>query len=122
MVNNEDGNIIRPHKLRIGDTIGVVAPADPVRGVCSDEVIERGYAYLRGKGFKILEGESVKEIAKNHTAGSVEKRVSDIHNFLRDDSVSCIMAFWGGLNSNQLLDALDYQLIKDKKKIFGMWI
>jgi len=110
--------IIKPHKLKKGDTIGIIAPADPVRGVCPDDVIERGYAYLRDKGFVILEGDSVKKSTSYHTAGSVDERVNDIHSFLKNDDVKCVMAFWGGFNSNQLLDSLDYELIKEKKKIF----
>lgn len=115
-INSDE--IIKPYRLKLGDTIGVIAPADPVRGVCSDEVIERGYTYLREKGFKILEGESVKKLTSYHTAGSIEDRVSDIHAFLENDEVTCIMAFWGGFNSNQILDYLDYDLIQRKKKIF----
>lgn len=109
--------LIKPHRLKVGDTIGIVAPADPVRGFCSDQIIERGYEYLRKKGFAVLEGESMKKNTLYHTAGSVEERVADIHSFLRNDKVKCIMAFWGGLNSNQLLDYLDYELIKAEKKI-----
>lgn len=118
MKNNKLNQKIKPFRLKRGDTIGVIAPADPVNGVCPPDTIERGYDYLRSRGFKILEGESVKELPQNHTAGSVDKRVADIHNFLRDDSVSCIIAFWGGFNSNQLLDKLDYDLIAEKRKVF----
>jgi muramoyltetrapeptide carboxypeptidase len=110
--------VIKPYKIKKGDTIGIIAPADPVRGVCSDDVIERGYTYLRERGFKILEGESMKRLTSYHTAGSIGDRVNDIHTFLENDEVTCIMAFWGGFNSNQLLDYLDYDLIREKKKIF----
>lgn len=109
---------MKPHRLKKGDKIGVIAPADPVRGVCPDDVIVRGYNYLREKGFEIVEGESVKVPAEYHTAGPVDLRVRDIHSFLKDDEVTCIMAFWGGFNSNQILDHLDYELIKETKKIF----
>ncbi len=109
---------IKPYKLKKGDKIGVIAPADPVRGVCLDDVIARGYEYLKEKGLEIVEGESVKVPAKHHTAGPVDLRVHDIHSFLKDDEVTCIMAFWGGFNSNQILDHLDYELIKKTKKIF----
>lgn len=118
MKSINSAEIIKPYCLKIGDTIGVIAPADPVRGVCQDDVIDRGYTYLREKGFKILEGESVKKLTSYHTAGSIEDRVNDIHAFLENDEVTCIMAFWGGFNSNQLLDSLDYDLIREKKKIF----
>ncbi len=111
------GNI-KPFKIKPGDAIGVIAPANPVKGVCADDVMQRGYAYLRGKGFDVIEGESLKESSRYHTSAPVETRVNEIHNFLKNDRVSCIMAFWGGFNSNQLLDYLDYDLIRSSRKIF----
>lgn len=118
MENTQFTEIIKPHRLRAGDTIGIIAPADPVRGVCPEDVIERGYEYLRSKGFNILEGQSVREFSKGHTAGSIEMRIRDINNFLNNDAVTCIMAFWGGFNTNQIIDNLDYELIKIKRKVF----
>lgn len=108
---------ILPPKLTNNKLIGVIAPADPVRGICSEDVIQRGYDYLKKKGFSIVEGESVKELTKKHTAGSVSLRVDDIHEFFKRKDIGCIMAFWGGFNSNQLLDSLDYDLIKKNPKI-----
>ena len=113
-----DQKIILPPKLNRGKKIGVIAPADPVREVCSEDVIQRGYLYLKAKGFSVEEGESVKKLTKKHVAGSVSLRVNDIHNFVERKDVGCIMAFWGGFNTNQLLDHLDYDLIKKNPKIF----
>ncbi len=118
MKNTQVVEAIKPHKLKMGDTIGVIAPADPVRGVCPEDVIERGYEYLRQKGFNIIEGQSVKEFSKSHTAGSVDMRVKDINDFLNNDVVTCIMAFWGGFNTNQILERIDYELVKEKRKVF----
>ncbi len=109
---------ILPPKLDKSRKIGVIAPADPVRGVCSEDVIQRGYEYLRKKGYLIEEGESVKKLTRKHVAGSISLRVNDIHNFVKRDDIGCIMAFWGGFNVNQLLDHLDYTLIKKHPKIF----
>jgi len=85
--------------------------------VCSEDVIRRGYRYLQSKGFSIVEGESVKLVTKKHTAGSISLRVNDIHEFIKRDDIGCIMAFWGGFNTNQLLDSLDFDLIKANSKI-----
>lgn len=108
---------ILPPRLKIGQKIGIIAPADPVAGICSDEDKERGYKYLRNKGFLIVEGDSMMEVARKHTAGSISLRINDIHNFIERDDIGCIMAFWGGFNTNQLLDYLDYDLIKSNPKI-----
>lgn len=109
--------VILPPKLTINKLIGVIAPADPVRGVYSEDAIRGGYDYLKKKGFSVVEGKSVKELSQKHTAGSISLRVDDIHEFFKRKDIGCIMAFWGGFNSNQLLDHLDYNLIKKNPKI-----
>lgn len=108
---------IYPTQLTTNKKIGIIAPGDPVRGALPEDVIEAGKQYLKDRGFSVEEGESVKVTTKKHTAGSPELRVKDIHNFVQRDDIGCIMAFWGGLNSNQLLDLIDYDLIKNNPKI-----
>lgn len=113
-----NSKLILPPRLDKNKSIGIIAPSDPVAGVCLDETIRRGYEYLKNKGFSIVEGHSVKALTKNHTAGIVSLRVNDIHELVKREDIGCIMAFWGGLNTNQLLDELDYDLIKANPKIF----
>jgi len=109
---------ILPPRLDRSRSIGVIAPADPVAGVCPEDTIKRGYEYLKNKGFSIVEGRSVKLLTQKHTAGQASFRVDDIHDLVKRDDIGCIMAFWGGFNTNQLLDKLDYDLIKKNPKIF----
>ena len=108
---------ILPQKLDKSKKIGIIAPADPVNGVCPKDIIQRGYKYLKTKGFSIEEGKSVKKLTQKHVAGSISLRINDIHNFIKRKDIGCIMAFWGGFNTNQLLDNLDYDLIKKNPKI-----
>lgn len=117
LTNNKMQKILPP-KLDKSKSIGVIAPANPVAGICSEETIKRGFQYLKNKGFSIVEGNSVKLLTTKHTAGSASLRVKDIHDFVKRDDVGCIMAFWGGFNTNQLLELLDYELIKKNPKIF----
>lgn len=108
---------IYPKKLTTDKKIGIIAPGDPVCGVLPEDNIAAGTKYLKDKGFTIEEGESVKIFTEKYIAGPPELRIKDIHSFIQRDDVGCIMAFWGGLNSNQLLDSLDYDLIKANPKI-----
>ena len=63
------------------------------------------------------------KLAKNITkkygylAGTIEERVSDIHDMFEDDEVKALVTIRGGYGSGQLLYYLDYQLIKKKPKI-----
>ena len=55
-----------------------------------------------------------------HSAGTVQERVDTLHAFLRDTSIKGIIAFWGGFQTHQLLEYLDYDLIrKNPKPIIG---
>lgn len=108
---------ILPPRLKSGSGIGVIAPADPVKNIHPDDIIQKGYDYLKNKGFRVFEGKSVKESTQKHVAGSVGLRINDIHEFIKNDEIGCIMAYWGGFNTNQLLDYLDYDLIKSNPKI-----
>jgi len=111
-------NKILPPRLNKNKLIGIIAPADPVTGICPEDTIKRGYEYLKNKGFSVTEGRSVKLLTQKHTAGTASFRVDDIHDLIKRKDVGCIMAFWGGFNTNQLLDKLDYDLIKQNPKIF----
>lgn len=111
-------NKILPPRLDKNKLIGIIAPADPVAGVCSIESIKQAYAYFKDRGFSVVEGNSVSIHTEKHTAGGIQLRVDDIHNLVKREDVGCIMAFWGGFNTNQLLDRLDYDLIKRNPKIF----
>ena len=55
-----------------------------------------------------------------HTAGKVKDRVSDIHAAINNPEVHGILSVYGGYNSNQLLDKLDYQtIVASHKPIIG---
>jgi muramoyltetrapeptide carboxypeptidase len=108
-------NILAP-RLSKDKAIGVIAPASPVAGRLPEAFIERGYDYLQKKGYSVIVGESVKKSSlRSHN--SIENRVDDIHKFVKNNNIGCIMSYWGGLNSNQLLEYLDYDLIRNNPKI-----
>jgi muramoyltetrapeptide carboxypeptidase LdcA involved in peptidoglycan recycling len=51
-------------------------------------------------------------------SSSVESRLHDLHEAFADQSIKAILSVLGGYNSNQLLDSIDYELIKLNPKIF----
>jgi muramoyltetrapeptide carboxypeptidase len=102
--------------LKKGDTIGIVAPSAPISAFCPRRT-ERGIEALKKLGFKVKLGKTAKKV-HNFTAGTAEERVKDIHTMFVDPKVKAIMATIGGFNANDLLDKLDYTLIKDNNKLF----
>lgn len=67
-------------------------------------------------GFRVRVAENARAIG-GHTAGTVEQRLDDLHAMFADDAVRAIVCSIGGYNSNQLLDGLDYDLIRENPKI-----
>ena len=47
-----------------------------------------------------------------HTAGSTKERLNELHDFFSNPNINGILSFWGGYQSHQLLENLDYNLIE----------
>lgn len=108
--------ILKPSRLKSGDTIGIIAPASSA-ALIKSENLEMAKNKLESFGFKVLYG---KNIFKTYKLGveNISEKVSDIHEMFLDKKVKAIMAVIGGYTSNQLLPYLDYKLIKKNPKIF----
>ena len=50
-------------------------------------------------------------------SSSIKNRIIDFHRSIEDKNVDIILSVLGGYNCNQLLDYIDYDLIKKNKKI-----
>ncbi len=105
-----------PKRLKVGDTIAVVAPAFSFDLVSSDN---RGIAQnrLEKMGFKLKFGSHIAE-CDEFNSSSIESRVEDLHWAFSDPEVDAVMTVMGGFNANQLLDYIDWDLIRANPKIF----
>lgn len=107
--------LIKPKALQYGSTLGVIASGNPIT-LCNDANITRSYNFLREKGFRIVEAECCRKNV-GHTAGTIQERVDALHQFFLDPEIDAILTFWGGYNTHQLLEYLDYDLIRNNPKI-----
>ncbi len=103
--------IIRPPRLRPGDTIGLVTPG---RLAKFPRRIERGVAELRRLGFEVRFGEH----ALQHEQTD-EERAADINAMFADPSIRAIMLTLAGEAATiaRVLDFIDYDLIRRNPKI-----
>lgn len=69
-----------------------------------------GEKRLHGMGISISYADHV-DNSSFHTAGSVTDRIADFHSAANDSGIHGIISVYGGYNSNQLLDKLDYPAI-----------
>lgn len=109
-------NLLKPPKLNIGDTIGVVAPCLPLLPSSRDQY-ETGLKQLEKLGFKIKEGKTIK-LKHWWSGGTPEQQATDINTMFKDPSVKAIIAAAGGFTAISVLELLDYDLIKRNPKPF----
>ena len=104
-----------PNKLKIGDTIGVVAPSGPIIGENIEE-LEQARKIIESKGFKVKYSKNIFS-NKNGYSNSAKEKAEDINEMFADKEVKMIWCAKGGENSNSTFEYLDYELIKKNLKI-----
>jgi len=105
-----------PEKLEQGDEVRVIAPSQSM-AIISNETREIANKRFEDMGLKITFGKHVEE-SDMVRSSSVESRIEDLHNAFADKNVKAVLPVIGGFNSNQLLDYIDWDLIKNNPKIF----
>jgi len=106
--------LIRPRALKPGDTVGLITPSSYVSDPDTLALADRAMKYF---GLKVKLGRNVRQRA-GYLGGSVEQRVEDLHAMFRDTEVHGVFAMRGGYGSAQLLDRIDYGLIREHPKVF----
>lgn len=106
--------MIKPKKLRAGDTIGVVSPASPSE---APSEIVRAKEYLEAMGYRVVIGKNVNK-TKGFTAASEQDRADDINEMFARDDIDAVFVTQGGYGSAQLIDKVDFELIRKNPKIF----
>ena len=106
-----------PAKLKSGDEVRIIAPSRSMIMLgedCKKIATER----LEALGLKVTFGKYVMEADSDYLSTSVEHRAQDLNDAFRDKNVKAILTVIGGFNSNQLLNYIDYETIKENPKIF----
>ena len=106
---------IIPSKLKKGDTIGVIAPSNPIIGENIEEV-EKARKIVEEQGFKVKFSKNLFSNTNGYSSTAKEK-AEDINSMFRDEEVKMIWCAKGGENSNSVFEYLDYELIKKNPKI-----
>jgi muramoyltetrapeptide carboxypeptidase len=109
----ESSGSIYPQPLNPGDTIGIIAPA----GAVNREALEKGCGHLRMLGYKPVFLDSIFD-RDLYFAGSIDRRVNELHEMFRRDDVKAIVSARGGYGCSSLMPFLDLELIREHWKVF----
>lgn len=105
--------IVKPGRLRVGDTVGLIAPANatflPVELEVARETLE-------ALGLRVKQGAHVLD-RYGYLAGRDRQRADDINALFADPEVRAVLALRGGWGSARLLPHLDYALIRRHPKV-----
>lgn len=104
--------------LSLGDEVRVIAPATGIK-IVSPDCLALAKQRFESLGLKVSFGKNTTDANWDSSGStSIEKRIEDIHQAFLDKNVKAIFTIIGGSNSNQLLDYIDYEIIKKNPKIF----
>ena len=102
----------KPPRLRLGDTVGLVAPASAV----SERQIANALFTVRGMGLVPKLGDHVADTS-GYLAGTDAARASDLDAMFADPQVRAIFAIRGGWGSARILPLLDWTNIRRNPKL-----
>jgi muramoyltetrapeptide carboxypeptidase len=105
--------LIKPHALKSGDTVAVVASAAAIERAH----LERGVNVLASMGFRVKVSERVLARA-GILAGDDRDRASELQEYFADPEVKAIFSARGGYGCGRLLPILDFKAMAATPKIF----
>ena len=106
---------MKPNKLQIGDTIGIISPSAPITEGCREQ-FEKGIKVIESMGFKVILSKNIYANTLGYSA-TIQEKVEDIEDMFSNNKVKAIICSQGGQNANAILPCLDYKLIKSNPKI-----
>ena len=107
---------IKPFRLQPSQNLGIIALSTPAKNL-KLEYRQRAYKRINDLfGLNIIEAPNL-DAEIGHTAGTIKERVKSLHDFFKRKDIHGIMSFWGGFNTHQVLEYLDYDLIKKNPKV-----
>jgi muramoyltetrapeptide carboxypeptidase len=104
--------MIKPKRLKVGDTIGVVAPA----GSVDPSELAQGVDRLIEMGFRVKLGGAVTKRFR-YLAGTDRERAEDLNQMVSDPEVSAIVCARGGYGTARIISYLEEDVIARHPKI-----
>jgi muramoyltetrapeptide carboxypeptidase len=105
--------MIKPPALKIGDTIGIMAPSSRVE----QNDIDSCTAFLHSHGFRTFVHPQTFEHL-HQSAGTNEQKRNALHDLAKNPDIAAVFFATGGNRALHLLDIIDFDLIRAHPKIY----
>lgn len=99
-----------PKPLIAGNSIAITAPSSGVSGVALDR-LDLVLNNLRSLGYQVIEGSCLRNEYKDASSSTLA-RAEEFNAFLNDSAISAIFPPWGGELATELLDLIDFELLR----------
>lgn len=103
--------ILKPQRLKKGDTIGIISPGSFVK----EQQLEKSIQTIKSLGFEPYYLSSILD-KHGSFAGTDANRISELHHMFSNAQVAGIICARGGYGGIRLLPDIDYSLIKNNPK------
>lgn len=107
---------MRPTKLTKGSHVRVISPSLSL-AIISDETRRIAEDNFKKLGLSVSFSKNAEESDDNNSS-RIQSRLNDLHDAFADPGVDAIFTTIGGYNCNQLLDGINWELIRNNPKIF----
>ena len=104
--------IVKPPRLKVGDTVGLISPA----GFVDSQDVAEAQKIFTALGLKVKLGRHILD-RYGYLAGNDRDRALDVNAMFADKSVNAIIAMRGGWGVNRILPLLNYNSIRANPKI-----
>jgi muramoyltetrapeptide carboxypeptidase len=103
-----------PKALKPGDTVGLITPSSYVS---DPDELAFAKQFCEFFGLKWKMGKNVGQ-RYGYLAGTAQQRIEDLNAMFADAGIAGIFCIRGGYGSAQMLEGLDYDLIRRNPKVF----
>lgn len=103
----------QPPFLKIGDTIGVMAPSSHI----APEAVAESKNFLEARGYNVRIHPQT-NARLNQSAGTPAQKAEALHALAADETIKAVFFASGGNRALHMLDLLDYNLIAANPKIY----
>lgn len=105
-------SVIKPLRLKAGDTIGLVAPGSYI----SESELQDSIKNLEALGFKVVYSDKIL-LQNGYFSGTDEQRAEDLTYMFKRSDVAGIVCTRGGYGCARILPLLDYDVIEENPKV-----
>lgn len=108
--------IIKPKKLKKGDTVGILAVSGAIREY--DNIL-KAKTFFENEGYNVIVSDTCRN-SHSYMAGiNDDDCVNALHDFFENDEINAIVCGRGGYGTLRLIDKIDWNIIRNNPKIFA---